>query len=117
MARAAAGRDAIASPLSECWAGRGVGRGRDPGDAIASGPANGTLIGFDSMTGAVTYTPNPGFTGTDQIVYRGVNGTLHSGNTTVTFSVKGPVQPTPSVQQPPPAPFDLKAAIRKCKKK
>ena len=83
---------------------------------IVSPPANGALSGFDSMTGDVTYTPNAGFAGTDAFSYQGVNGPLHSSTTTVTFSVKGPVQPTPSVPQPAPAPFDLKAAIRKCKR-
>jgi predicted outer membrane repeat protein len=85
---------------------------------IVSPPSHGTLTGFDNLTGDVTYTPNGGFTGTDSFTYDAKNGPLESTPLSVTFSVKGPTPLTPSV--PPPstsAPFDLKAAIRKCKRR
>jgi predicted outer membrane repeat protein len=85
--------------------------------AIASGPANGALTGFDSLTGDVTYTPNAGFTGADSFTYQAVNGPLSSGPSSVTFSIKGPTPPTPATPEPAPTPFNLKAAIKKCKRK
>ena len=34
-----------------------------------SSPAHGTLDGFDDSSGGFTYTPDPGFTGTDSFTY------------------------------------------------
>ena len=70
------------------------------------------------MTGDVTYTPTAGFTGTDSFTYDAKNGPLESTPLSVTFSVKGPTPLTPLVPAPTTnAPFDLKAAIKKCKRR
>jgi hypothetical protein len=45
-----------------------------------------------------TYTPDPGFVGTDQIVFRANDGALTSDDCTITITVKA----KPVVQQPPP---------------
>jgi hypothetical protein len=84
--------------------------------SITGPPSNGTLTGFDPITGAVTYTPNPGFTGTDQFTYAAVNGPLSSGPWFVTFTVQGPVQPTPNQPSVPGPHFSLKKALKRCKK-
>jgi DNA-binding beta-propeller fold protein YncE len=57
--------------------------------AIATQPAHGTLSALNTATGAVTYTPNGGFDGTDSFTYTGssVDG---STTQTVTVTVSGP---------------------------
>jgi len=57
---------------------------------IASNPGHGTLSGFNPATGAVTYTPDPGYAGTDTFTYTGssVDGT--SDPITVSVAVSGP---------------------------
>jgi hypothetical protein len=57
--------------------------------AVASQPANGTLSGLNTATGAVTYTPNTGYTGPDQFTYHatdaaGVTATTATVSITVT---------------------------------
>ena len=84
--------------------------------SIASPPSHGSLSGFNASTGAVTYTPDPGFTGTDSFGYAAVNGPLSSGGWTVTFSVKGPQQSSPNAPLTPLPGFSLKKALRRCKK-
>lgn len=41
--------------------------------SIVSGPSNGTVTNLNSSTGALTYTPAPGFTGTDALTFRVAN--------------------------------------------
>jgi hypothetical protein len=84
--------------------------------AIGTGPSHGSLSGFNALTGDVTYTPAPGFSGTDSFTYRGVNGPIASSLSTVTFSVTGPTTTLPTPNLPEPK-FNLKKAIRKCKRK
>lgn len=50
-----------------------------------AGPASGTLSAFAGTT--VTYTPNPGFVGTDTFTYRGTQAGLNGGPRTVSVTV------------------------------
>jgi hypothetical protein len=84
--------------------------------SLSSPPAHGSLSGFDSMTGAVTYTPNPGFSGTDSFGYAAVNGPESSSGWTVTFSIQGPPGTSPNAPLIPLPGFDLKKALKRCKK-
>ena len=54
---------------------------------IASQPANGALSGFNDSTGAITYTPNEGFKGTDSFTFTVNNGTITSTAAKVTLNV------------------------------
>jgi len=97
--------------------------GRDPFNyALVSGPANGSLSGFNAATGAVTYTPNAGFTGLDSFSYRAINGppsdpdAVSSTNATVTFQVNAPPA-GPTTTTGSGSTFNLKAAIKRCKRK
>jgi hypothetical protein len=51
-------------------------------------PAHGSLSGFNSSTGTVTYTPNSGYTGSDTFTYlaRSVNGTSAGAVATMTVN-------------------------------
>jgi DNA-binding beta-propeller fold protein YncE len=53
--------------------------------AVATAPTHGTLSGLNSSTGAVTYTPNPGYSGPDSFTYTGmsVNGTSQPASVTL----------------------------------
>ena len=52
-------------------------------------PSNGSLSGLNTSTGAITYTPNSSFSGTDTFTYK-VNDTHEDSNTaTVTLTVAG----------------------------
>ena len=65
--------------------------------SIASPPAYGTLSALSNLscaagspntdTAQVTYTPNPGFSGTDTFTYRASDGTATSAAATVTITV------------------------------
>jgi probable HAF family extracellular repeat protein len=61
--------------------------------AIAVQPANGKLTGLNTSTGAVTYTPDAGFKGTDSFTFTVNNGTVTSAAAKVTLSVE-PGTPT-----------------------
>ena len=52
---------------------------------LVSSPTNGTLV--LGSTGAVSYTPNSNFNGTDTFVYRLYDGKFYSDNATVTINV------------------------------
>jgi RHS repeat-associated protein len=54
---------------------------------IVSAPVNGTLGAIDQSAGAVTYTPAPGFYGTDSFSYRANAGGVASGVSHVTVNV------------------------------
>ena len=58
--------------------------------SIASGPANGALGAINQGRGAVTYTPNVGFTGTDSFTFSASDGAAESSPATVTITVTGP---------------------------
>jgi hypothetical protein len=61
--------------------------------AIGAGPAHGTLSGFNSSTGAVTYTPNTGYAGTDSFTFTVTDtaSTLTSPAATASLAVGAPV--------------------------
>jgi len=54
-----------------------------------SSPAHGTLSGFDDSGGGFTYTPDPGFTGTDSFTYV-LEDVEESPTATVTITVTAP---------------------------
>lgn len=60
---------------------------------LVSGPSHGDLT--LSANGGFTYTPNPGFGGTDSFVYRASDGTLAGGDVVVTLNVtfRAPTSP------------------------
>ncbi|MGH7717294.1 MAG: Ig-like domain-containing protein, partial [Gemmatimonadaceae bacterium] len=62
--------------------------------AIVQGPANGQLSGLDPATGALTYTPDTNFAGTDSFVYAGTESAGDTGTGTVTITVAQPPPPT-----------------------
>jgi uncharacterized repeat protein (TIGR01451 family) len=69
--------------------------GSDPdGDAltfaIASGPTNGVLGSLNTNTGAVAYSPDTNFVGTDSFTFFVNDGTTNSGLATVSISVASP---------------------------
>ena len=54
---------------------------------IVSGPANGTLSLLDTNTGAVTYTPNTNFTGTDNFTFRVNDSQANSATATISITI------------------------------
>jgi len=48
--------------------------------SIVSQPSDGRLGEINQTTGKVTYTPNPGFTGTDEFIFKVNDGKVDSGN-------------------------------------
>jgi hypothetical protein len=63
--------------------------------SIAAHPLHGTLSGLEPSAGAVTYTPDPGFTGADSFAYAASNpGSVDSSTATATITVE-PTPPTP----------------------
>jgi VCBS repeat-containing protein len=69
-----------------------------------AGPSHGSLT--LNQNGGFTYTPDPGFAGTDSFTYRASNGTLSSNAATVTIAVAaaqlpGACTPSPRVQASP----------------
>lgn len=52
-----------------------------------TGPSNGTLLGFNSATGAVVYTANAGYTGTDTFTYKVLANSVTSSAGTVIITV------------------------------
>ena len=57
------------------------------------GPANGTLTGRLAADGSFTYTPDPGFFGSDTFAYRAYDGANVSALTTVTITVNEVLPP------------------------
>jgi hypothetical protein len=62
--------------------------------SIVTGPAHGSLTGTAPN---VTYTPAPGFTGTDQFTFQVNDGLTNSAVATVSITVNGP----PALSTPP----------------
>jgi len=60
---------------------------------LVTGPTNGTLL--MNLNGSFTYTPLPGFVGTDTFTYQASDGMTLSNTATVTLTV-GAVQPPPA---------------------
>lgn len=71
--------------------------GGTPSYAIAAGPTHGTLGSINQATGQVTYTPNPGFSGSDSFTYTGANSYGASTATTVAITVTAPTTATKCV--------------------
>ena len=68
--------------------------GNDPeGDTLTftttTTPSNGSLSGLNSSTGAITYTPTPGFSGSDNFKFKVNDGIEDSTAATVTVTVAG----------------------------
>jgi MYXO-CTERM domain-containing protein len=55
--------------------------------AIATMPANGTLVLTDAATGAFTYEPDMGYVGMDSFTFTANDGTVDSNEATVTIDV------------------------------
>jgi hypothetical protein len=99
----------------------------DPFNYEVDSPPHGTFSGFDPATATGTYTPDAGYTGLDSLHYRAVTGppsdpdAITSTDGIVTFQIRAPFVPPTSTTQTtgsgPGAGFDLKAAIKRCKKK
>ena len=62
--------------------------------AIVNGPTNGVISGFNTNTGALIYTPNANFNGTDSFTFLVNDGTTNSGPATVSLTVT-PVNDAP----------------------
>jgi hypothetical protein len=58
--------------------------------ALASGPANGTLV--FSTNGSFTYTPTNNYTGMDSFTYTAINGSLTSAVATASIMITTPAQ-------------------------
>ncbi len=71
--------------------------------AISTPPANGATSGLDTATGAVTYTPNAGFSGVDTFQYTASNGVGISMPKTVTVTVGDPPTTPPGTTPSTPA--------------
>jgi len=56
--------------------------------AIVSPPSNGKLSDINQNSGVVTYTPNAGFTGTDEFTYKANDGKVDSNNDIISITVK-----------------------------
>ena len=63
--------------------------------SIVSNPANGALSGLNPATGAVTYTPNANFAGSDSFTFKVNDGSADSNTATVGITVN-PVNDAPA---------------------
>jgi hypothetical protein len=53
-------------------------------------PSHGKLSEINQVTGVVTYTPNPGFTGADKFTFKVNDGKVDSNSVgTISITVKG----------------------------
>ncbi|HEX5220995.1 MAG TPA: Ig-like domain-containing protein [Verrucomicrobiae bacterium] len=55
--------------------------------SLVSGPANGTIISFNTNSGALTYLPNTNYNGADSFTFRTSDGTNTSAVATVSITV------------------------------
>ncbi len=60
---------------------------------LVTGPSHGTLTLTLNSNGSFTYTPTANYTGSDSFTYKASDGTLTSGNATVTISILTANQP------------------------
>ena len=65
---------------------------------IVSQPTNGTVTITDASTGAFTYTPNSGFTGTDSFTFDASDSGGTSNTATETVTVNAPTVAAPTAQ-------------------
>ncbi len=61
--------------------------------SLVAQPVSGTLTGLNPATGAVTYTPNPGFVGLDRFTFQATDGFVNSNVATVSITVPGTLPP------------------------
>jgi hypothetical protein len=61
-------------------------------------PAKGTLSAINDASGAVTYTPNSGATGSDTFTFKANDGTADSNTATVTLTIADPPNQAPACQ-------------------
>jgi len=66
---------------------------------LTSSPLSGTVTRIDPATGAITYAPNAGFSGTDTFIYQVCDNDVLCDTATVTITVTTP--PTPPTPPPP----------------
>jgi hypothetical protein len=66
--------------------------------AISANPAHGTLSGFNASTGAVTYTPNAGYSGLDSFLFTTTDTTNNSTSPAAVVSINVLPPPTANVQ-------------------
>ena len=66
--------------------------------SIVNGPQNGQLGEINQESGAVSYTPNEGFTGQDTFTYKVNDGTVDSEPIQVTITVEAPPNKPPTAQ-------------------
>jgi predicted outer membrane repeat protein len=85
--------------------------------ALVSGPSHGSLSGFDPLAGTVDYVPAAGFAGKDSFTYEGVYGPISSNIATVNLTVEGPQTQSPNSPGVGLPGFNLKKAIKRCKKR
>ncbi|EQD72258.1 lipoprotein, partial [mine drainage metagenome] len=64
--------------------------------AIVSQPANGTVNLTNASTGAFTYTPNAGFSGTDSFTFDASDSGGASNTATETVTVNAPAVAAPT---------------------
>jgi hypothetical protein len=73
--------------------------------SVTSGPSHGSLGSIDQNTGAVTYTPDNGFSGDDTITFRATNAAGAAAPATITVTVgPAPAPPAPPPSDPPSPP-------------
>ena len=78
--------------------------GGDPiARTILAAPARGALGAIDEAAGAVTYTPTPGFTGTDGFTFQASDGTNASASASISITVT-PALVGIGIKGPPPIP-------------
>jgi len=65
---------------------------------IVTQPSNGTVTITNAATGAFTYTPNSGFTGTDSFTFDASDSGGTSNTATETVTVNAPAVPAPTAQ-------------------
>ena len=66
--------------------------------SLVNGPQNGQLGEINQETGAVSYTPNEGYTGEDTFTYKVNDGTVDSEPIQVTITVQAPPNKPPTAQ-------------------
>lgn len=94
----------VNSPTTVTLAGQGTfpvsGSNQDLSYSLVSQPTDGTISNFNASTGTLTYTPKPGFTGTDTFQYNVTSAgpntaapavTSNAGTVTITVGATQPV--------------------------
>ena len=95
------------NPVSIILGGSSSNPNADLTASILANPSHGTLSTIDQSSGKVTYTPQPGYTGSDSFTFKVNDGKQDSNNTgTVSISIGGTASgdaPAPSIATTPTA--------------